>query len=105
MPTKPTDVQVFLPVAEGSLTVAAPAGGGYAGTLYTVEGISRVKTVTVREWTDYSQTASIQVYCNELFDSLKDVVVEGEATYLGLPTTYLAPGQSVSITGDSYTTG
>ena len=103
--TPPTDVQIFVPVAEGSLTVSAPAGGGYAGTLYTVEGISRVKTVTVREWTDYSQTASIQVYCNELFDSLKDVVVEGEATYLGLPTTYLAPGQAISITGSSYTTG
>ncbi len=36
--TPPTDVQVFLPVANGSLEVQSPSAGGYAGTLYTVEG-------------------------------------------------------------------
>src|SRR5271157_1588450 len=103
--TPPTDVQVFLPVANGSLEVQAPSGGGYGGTLYTVEGISRTKTVTVREWRDYSLNTSMQTYANELFDSIKDVVVEGTILYLGLATTYLAPGQAVSITGNGYTTG
>src|SRR5271157_1160882 len=103
--TPPTDVQVFLPVANGSLQVQAPSGGGYGGTLYTVEGISRTKTVTVREWRDYSLNTSMQTYANELFDSIKDVVVEGTILYLGLATTYLAPGQAVSITGNGYTTG
>src|SRR5208337_4819560 len=77
--TPPTDVQLFVPVASGALSVSAPAGGGYAGTLYSVEGISRVKTVTVREWTDYGQSAYMQVYANELFDAMKDVIVEGDA--------------------------
>jgi len=103
--TPPTDVQVFLPVANGSLEVQAPSGGGYAGTTYTVEGISRTKTVTVRDWRDYSLTTNMQTYANELFDSIKDVVVEGTIAYLGLPTTYLAPAQAVSITGNGYTTG
>ena len=103
--TPPTDVQVFLPVANGSLEVQAPSGGGYAGTLYTVEGISRTKTVTVREWRDYSLNTNMQTYANELFDSIKDVIVEGTIGYLGLATTYLAPGQAVSITGNGYTTG
>jgi len=99
--TPPTDVQVFLPVANGSLSVSSPAGG----TLLTVEGISRVKTITVREWTDYGQSAYMQVYCDEIFGAMNDVIVEGDARYLGLPTTYLSPGQAVSITGSSFTTG
>ena len=103
--TPPTDVQLFVPVANGSLSVSAPAGGGYAGTLHTVEGINRTKTITVREWTDYSQSSYMQSYCNEVFDAMKDVIVEGDARYLGLPTTYLSPGQAISITGSTYTTG
>ncbi len=102
--TKPSNVTVIIPVANGDLQVIAPATG-YAGTLYTVEGIARTKTITVREWTDYGQTVNLQVYCNEQFDALKDVVVEGRLPYLGLPTTYLAPGNAVSITGSSFTTG
>ena len=103
--TPPTDVQVFLPVANGSLSVQAPSGGGYAGTLYTVEGISRTKTVTVRDWRDYSLNTNMQTFANELFDSICDVIVEGTIGYLGLATTYIAPGQAVSITGNGYTTG
>ncbi len=103
--TPPTDVQVFLPVANGQLQVQAPYGGGFAGTLFTVEGISRTKVVTVREWTDYSLTTNMQTYANELFSTLQDVIVEGSIPYLGLPTTYLTPGQAISITGATYTTG
>ncbi len=105
VPTPPTDIQVFLPVANGSLEVQAPSGGGYAGTLYTVEGIQRTKTVTVREWRDYSLTTNMQTYANELFSAISNVVVEGTIGYLGLATNYLTPGQAVSITGTSYTTG
>src|SRR5271166_5832895 len=47
----------------------------------------------------------MQAYANELFDSIKDVIVEGTIGYLGLATSYFAPGQAVSITGNGYTTG
>ena len=103
--TPPTDVQVFLPVANGSLQVQSPSTGGYAGTLYTVEGIERTKTVTVREWRDYSLSANMQAYSDQLFSAFCNVVVEGTIGYLGLATTYLTPGQAVSITGNGYTTG
>ncbi len=103
--TPPTDVQVFLPVANGSLQVQSPAAGGYAGTLYTVEGIERTKTVTVREWRDYSLNTQMQAYSDLLFSAISNVVVEGTIGYLGLATNYLTPGQAVSITGSTYTTG
>jgi hypothetical protein len=102
--TPPTDVQVFLPIATGELSVQYPTSG-YAGTLYTVEGIQRTKTITVRAWTDYSLNANMAAYAYEQFTSFCNVVVEGSISYLGLPTTYLAPGQAISITGNSYTTG
>ena len=103
--TPPIDVQVFLPIANGALEVQAPSGSAYAGTLYTIEGISRTKIVTVREWRDYSLNTNMQTYASELFDSIKDVIVEGTIGYLGLAASYLSPGQAVSITGNGYTTG
>ncbi len=103
--TPPSNVMAFLPVANGDLQVAAPGFSSYAGTLYTVEGIERVKTITLREWTAQGNNANIQIFCNEQFDSIKNVIVEGKLSYLGLPTLYLAPGQAVSIAGSGYTTG
>ena len=102
--TPPSDFQVFLPIATGGLQVQYPVSG-YAGTLYSVEGISRTKTITVRSWTDLSLSANMAAYAYELFTSACNVVVEGTIGYLGLPTNYLTPGQAVSITGSSYTTG
>jgi len=103
--TPPSDFQVFVPVATGELWCQSPSGGGFAGTLYTVEGVERTKTVTVREWRDYSLNTQMQRYCDEQFDAIKDVVVEGTLTYLGIDEQFLAPGKSVSIDGDGYTTG
>ncbi len=105
MVTPPSNVMAFLPVANGDLQVFAPSSSTYAGTLYTVEGIERTKTITLREWTENSYNANIQMFCNEQFDSIKDVIIEGRLDYLGLPALYLAPGQAVSIAGSTYTTG
>jgi len=92
-------------VATGVLSVTAPLSG-YAGTLYSVDTVQRTKTITIRDWTQESGVnQNIQVFANEQFDSLKDVVVEGSISYLGLATPYLAPGYSISITGNGYTTG
>ena len=106
--TPPTNVQVFLPVATGELQVTYPTSG-QTGTLYSVEGITRVKTITVREWTDYSLTSNMATFASEWLSSCSNVVIEGTLPYLGLPTAYLAPGQAVSIAGTNgmaaYTTG
>ena len=88
--TPPSNVMAFVPIATGDLTVHSPSSG-YAGTLYTVEGISRTKTITLRDWTQFGTNANIQTFCDEQFDSIKDVVVEGSINYLGLATTYLTP--------------
>ena len=56
--TPPSDVQVFVPVATGSLETIFPVSG-YGGTLYSVEGIQRTKMVTCRDWTDYSLTTQM----------------------------------------------
>jgi hypothetical protein len=106
----PANVQVFLPVATGTLTAYAPSSTTYSGTLYSVEGISRRKTITCLEWLDYGNQANMNTLASETLDSYKDVVVEGTLPYLGLmPIAYFQPGQAVSIAGTSgstpYTTG
>jgi hypothetical protein len=103
--TPPTDVQVFVPVANGSLEVFAPASAYFTGTSALIEGIQRIKVVTVRDWTDYSLNANMQVFANELLQSFCDVVLEGSTSYLGLATAFLSPAQAVQITGNSYVTG
>ncbi|MGA8349575.1 MAG: hypothetical protein WB773_17440, partial [Isosphaeraceae bacterium] len=102
--TPPSNVMCFVPIATGDLTLTSPSSG-FAGTLYTVEGVQRTKTITLRDWTQFGTNANIQTFADEQFDSIKDVVVEGSINYLGLATTYLTPGASVSITGQGYTTG
>lgn len=99
------NVQAFVPVAVGTLAAYAPSSTTYAGTLYTVEGVERRKVITVLEWRDYSNAANMATFAAEVLDSVKDVVVEGTVPYLGLPTAYLTPGQTVSIAGQGYTTG
>jgi len=103
--TPPSNVMAFVPIATGDLTITVPSVGSYAGTLYSVEGIERTKTITLRDWTEYGTNANIPIFAAEQFDAIKDVVVEGSINYLGLATTYLTPGASVSITGQGYTTG
>ena len=103
--TPPTDVQVFVPVATGSLEVFAPASTYFTGTSALIEGIQRIKVVTCRDWTDYSNTQNMQAYANELLQSMCDVVLEGSTSYLGLATAFLSPAQAVQITGSTYTTG
>jgi hypothetical protein len=103
--TPPTDVQIFVPVATGALEVFSPASTYFTGTAALVEGIYRIKVVTCRDWTDYSNTANMQVYANELLQSMCDVVLEGSTSYLGLATAFIGTGQAVQITGSSYVTG
>lgn len=106
--TPPNNVAVFVPVANGSLSVSFPSATTYAGTTYTVEGIQRTKVITVRDWRDQSNLTNMSQFTSEAFDSVKDVVVEGTLPYYGLLTTYLTPGsggQAVSIAGSGYTTG
>jgi hypothetical protein len=99
------NVQAVVPIAVGTLAAYAPSSSSYAGTLYTVEGISRTKTITVLEWTDYSNSTNMSTFASEFLDSVKDVIVEGSAPYAGLLPAYLFPGNAVDVAGSGYTTG
>lgn len=101
----PANVQVFLPVAVGTLDAYAPSSSSYSGTLYTVEGIQRAKTITVLEWKDYSNQSNMNAMATEFLDAMSNVVVEGTVPYYGLNTNYLAPGNAVNVAGSGYTTG
>ncbi|HMF38321.1 MAG TPA: hypothetical protein VKF17_16880 [Isosphaeraceae bacterium] len=102
----PSSVFVFVPVATGALQEWYPSSTTYGGTLYTVEGIQRTKTITLRDWTQESSTNyNLATFAYEQFTSICDIVIEGTFSYLGLATNYLAPGQAISIAGNGYTTG
>ena len=108
---QPYNVMALLAVSNGALSVTVPQIGGspgYAGTCYTVEGITRTKTVTVRDWTDPSNNLNMQTFATEYLGSVQNTVVEGTVPYAGLLSQFLvcgASGQGVSITGSTYTTG
>lgn len=101
----PSIVQAFVACAVGALEVVAPASG-FAGTLYTVEGVRRTKVITALDWRDQSNNLNMQIYANEVLDSCKDVVIEGSVPYQGMPgVAWLSPGRQVSIAGHDFTTG
>jgi hypothetical protein len=104
-PSWPINVQAFLPIAIGTLSAYAPSSSTYSGTLYTVEGISRTKIITVTQWRDFGNQATMNLFAAEYLSSVQDVVVEGTLPYLALPpAAYLSPGQAVSIAGISGST-
>jgi hypothetical protein len=102
----PVNVQAFLPIAVGTLTAFAPSSTTYSGTLYSVNGVERTKIISVPSWRDYGNQANMDAYASEQLAALQDVVVEGALPYLDLPASkYFSPGQAISITGSTYTTG
>jgi hypothetical protein len=112
---QPYNVVALLAVATGVNSTTVPSSGGvpgHSGTSYTVEGIQRTKTITVRDWTDSSNLSNMTTFATEFLASVQDVVVEGSIPYYGMLATYLtcgASGQAVSIAGSdsvtTYTTG
>src|SRR5262249_54783070 len=95
-PVWPSDVQFFVPVATGALTATYPpdvAGAPqYAGTSHAAEGMTETKFVTVREWRDYSNADNMLLWAQEMLDSMKDSVIEGDVEYLGKLPAVLTPG-------------
>jgi hypothetical protein len=105
----PADVRVLAAVATGVNQVFAPANAGgnpqYAGTSNTVEGLTRTLVVTVDAWRDPGNATAMAAYAADLLESVKDTVVEGEITYLGLFEPALTMGLAANVTGLGYTTG
>lgn len=106
---EPTDVRALVPVYVASNTATSPADIAgvpqYTGTAYSIDGLQRTLTVTLRSWRDPIQLSAMQAYIADLVDSVKDAVVEGRVTYYGLYEAALYPGIAANVTGSSYSTG
>ena len=105
----PIDVRALVPIYTAVNVVEAPPRvlgvQQFAGTFYTVDGVSRVQPVFVGAWRDPANYANMQTYANNLLDARKNIVYEGTVTYHGLYATALLPGASINIAGNGYTTG
>jgi hypothetical protein len=105
----PADVQAFLAVAGGILQMAWPIDLGgvpqFSGTSFALEGMTRVKTISVNDWRDYGNSANMLLFAKELHDALADTVIEGDLVYHGLLSSVLDFGHALSIAADTYTTG
>jgi hypothetical protein len=101
-------LQVFLPINTGALSTVYPADIGgvaqYVGTSNSLLGLTRTKTITVRDWTDLSNDANMTLYAQEWLSSCQDVVYEGSLPYFGLLSSVLAPGTSINLAAP-YPTG
>jgi hypothetical protein len=101
----PTEVRALVPIYVTSNQAFAPTSSTYAGTAHSVEAISRRLTVTVAAWRDPANQSAMDAFASDLLDSVKDTVVEGTVTYLGLYTPALSMGIALNVAGNGYTTG
>jgi hypothetical protein len=101
----PTDVRAVVPIYTGANVAYAPSSSTYAGTFYTIEGVSRTLTLTVPAWRDPANQTAMNAFAADVLDSVKDTVVEGSITYLGLYSPALAMGVAMNVAGTGYTTG
>lgn len=101
----PTDIKVLVPYSRGVISATAPAGGGYQGTAYTVNGVRQTLYREFPQWTDYKDTVSYATLAQEILDTVKNTVIEGSITYLGKYSTALTLGRALHIAGTGYSTG
>ncbi len=102
--TIPDDVQAAIPYSRGTLSARAPSTG-YSGTLYTVAGVQRVATVDAPQWIWAGDQSIYNDYAAMKLDTVKNTVITGNVTYLGLYANALTLGIALNIAGSSYTTG
>jgi hypothetical protein len=111
--TPASDVRVLLAINQSPNHVFAPVDISgvpqYEGTFFTADLASdttRAKTlvVTCTDWRDPSQ-GNLQIYAQDILDSVKDATYEGTLVYRGLYTAALTFGTAVTVTGAGFTTG
>ena len=100
----PTDLQVLIPYARGSLSVTAPTSG-WQGTANTINGIQRTQFLDYPEWSDYGQASQFQLLANQKLLTVMNTVVEGSLTYFGKQSAFLLLGNALNVAGNGYTTG
>lgn len=80
---QPENIRVLLPVSLSPLEVIEPpdVSGSpvYEGTSYTEDGVERTQFVNMADWVSDSDTAPMRLWAQQVLDSIKDTVVEGQA--------------------------
>ncbi|WP_165235382.1 hypothetical protein [Aquisphaera insulae] len=100
----PTDLKLLLAFSRGAISVTKPASG-YEGTAFTTNGVERTLYRDFPQWLDYRDTSSYQTLAQEILDTVKNTVVEGNMTYSGKYSSALTLGSALNIAGNGYTTG
>jgi hypothetical protein len=108
----PDDIIVLVPYSKGAITATAPVQPApplppaYQGTAYTVDGITRPTYRDFPQWLDYGQSTQFQTLAQEVLDTVKNTVVEGQASYYGKYDAFLQLGQALNIAqADGLVTG
>ena len=101
----PTDIRYFAAINKGILKAIEPPDSGgptYTGTFDSETGVHRTLYVQVRGWRDPSNNANMLVFAQEMLDSVKNVVIEGNFTYMALCEAFLTPGITITFGNANY---
>lgn len=97
---QPENIRVLLPVSLSPLEVIEPPDVSgdpvYEGTSYTEDGVERTQYVNMLDWVSESDTAPMRLWAQQLLDSIKDTVVEGQ-TIVFTYEPVLQPGVQVTF--------
>lgn len=84
---QPENIRVLLPVALSPLEVIEPPDVSstpvFEGTSFTEDGVERTHYVNLPDWVSESDTSPIRLWAQQLLDSIKDTVVEGQTLLYG----------------------
>lgn len=110
----PVDIRVLLPVADGvlesvyppeSLPVDSVNGEGVHvyGTAARYEGVDSILDVNMPGWVKSVNQATVDSYAAEIYKSVKDTIVHGDFTHIGLHDPWSEAWNFYWPTEESYT--
>lgn len=102
---QPENIRVLIPVALSPLEAVAPEDDDgdpvYEGTAHTADGISRTLTIGQNDWISENDTGPMRLWARQILDSVKDTVVEGQATAFGYEPVF-EPGTAIEWVDPCY---
>ena len=93
---RPTNVIAIVPIYNDVNLIRKPASG-FEGVAYDDDGREKVLSVFVPTWRDPANRAGMEAYAQQLLDSVKDPIIEGNVAYHALSSTYLGHGNALVI--------
>jgi hypothetical protein len=93
----PTDIQIWIPRRANSMSAVYPADTAgptknYAGTSYSIDGLTRTKTIYYPQWVDPSQQSRMDTIAIENHGTMSDTVLEGPIEVGDVGRPFFSPG-------------